>query len=435
MYLLYALLPFKGRLVIAHLNHGARGRASDKDMEFVGNLGRQLGLEVRVGRLRPLSPGAKDVPGFERRARDARRDFLFRTRDDCGASRVLLGHTADDQVETVLMRIFEGAGISGLKGIPRRTAEGIERPLLDTWREQILDHLARRRIPFRTDATNFDTRFERNWVRRVLIPLLESRYGKGLRKRIFALGERFREIDEFLGAAAGRWMRRNVRPGPAGAAGELRLPRASYSKLPSAVRKKIVQLLCFDGMNVAPNERLIEAVDAVLVGGKPSARLSLGKDASLCCRYGEAFFRSRRTADGPAGRAAGIGTLAVREMDGKPTPARLRRLAAGEKGAAFDADRVSGPFSVRPLRAGDRIRPYGHGTEKKVKEILIDRKVPREERWGRAVVCDASGEIVWIPGVVRSSIAPVSAETRRTAVVALRAQAATRKGVPGSRVC
>ena len=103
-----------------------------------------------------------------------------------------------------------------------------------------------------------------------------------------------------------------------------------------------------------------------------------------------------------------------------PTRARLRRLAAGERSAVFDADGIQRPFSLRPLRAGDRIRPFGAPGTRKVKEILIDRKVPRDERWGRPVVCDANGEIVWIPGVVRSAAAPVTRETRRTIVLELR---------------
>jgi tRNA(Ile)-lysidine synthase len=106
-------------------------------------------------------------------------------------------------------------------------------------------------------------------------------------------------------------------------------------------------------------------------------------------------------------------------MKGRPAPARLRSLAEGERAAAFDAGALSGPFSVRPLRAGDRIRPFGATGTKKVKEILIDKKIPREERWGRPVVCDADGGIVWIPGVVRSSAAPVTRETRRTVILQL----------------
>ena len=102
---------------------------------------------------------------------------------------------------------------------------------------------------------------------------------------------------------------------------------------------------------------------------------------------------------------------------GKIAPGRMRRLAEGERWAAFDSDTVSTPLSLRPLRAGDRIRPFGLDSDKKLKEILIDRKVPRVERWGRPVVCDAKGNILWVPGVVRSAHAPVTTKTRRTIVL------------------
>ncbi|MGB7631702.1 MAG: tRNA lysidine(34) synthetase TilS [Candidatus Deferrimicrobium sp.] len=85
------------------------------------------------------------------------------------------------------------------------------------------------------------------------------------------------------------------------------------------------------------------------------------------------------------------------------------------------------PLTVRPLRAGDRIRPFGgiaggnaRDGEKKVKEILIDRKIPRDDRWERPVVCDAEGAILWIPGVLRSAHAPVTPETRMTAILRIR---------------
>ncbi len=124
------------------------------------------------------------------------------------------------------MRVFEGAGIGGLKGIPRETADGIVRPILDVWKEDILGYLKKRKIPYRIDRSNVDTRFERNWVRNVLLPLLVKRYGKSVKKRIFTLGERFRELDDYLEAEAGRWIRRNVKmSGTASLSEEKRSPR------------------------------------------------------------------------------------------------------------------------------------------------------------------------------------------------------------------
>ena len=85
------------------------------------------------------------------------------------------------KVETILMRVFEGVGIGGLKGIPRGKTDGIVRPILDVWKEDILENLKKRKIHFRRDKSNDDTRFERNWIRHVLIPLLVKRYGKAVK--------------------------------------------------------------------------------------------------------------------------------------------------------------------------------------------------------------------------------------------------------------
>jgi tRNA(Ile)-lysidine synthase len=107
---------------------------------------------------------------------------------------------------------------------------------------------------------------------------------------------------------------------------------------------------------------------------------------------------------------------------------QARRLAAKGDAEVFDAAGLTLPLTVRPLRAGDRIRPFGWHAgrnaldgEKKVKEILIDRKIPRDDRWGRPVVCDAEGAILWIPGVLRSAHAPVTPETRKTVLLRVRA--------------
>lgn len=445
VYLLDISRKSTGRLLVGHYNHGARGKASEADQRFVEGLCKDWVLPLEVGRAQPGTPvsrhgGRKESvpPRFEEKAREIRYAFVKDLLVRHGAKRVLVAHTADDQVETILMRILEGAGISGLKGIPRRSDDGIERPLLDTWREDILEYLRRRKIPYRTDKSNFDTRFERNWIRHVLIPVLEKRYGKAVKKRIYALGERFREIDEFLEATVRRWMRSNVKPWADATVRSFRFPRARYSKLPSVVRKKIVQILFFERLDIAPNERLLEAIDKIVTAGGPSDTLDIGKGAVLECRYDEIVIhrsdgtkRTRGAERGDAGAASfempGPGRYErfVWEERGKPAAASLRRLSEGERGALFDAALLDVPLVVRPLRAGDRIRPFGASGVKKVKDILIDRKVPRDERWGRAVVCDGSGEIVWIPGVVRSSIAPVTRETRRAVVLGLRPPPAT----------
>ena len=511
VYLVTCFLKGSSPLLLAHYNHRARGKESEKDQKFVEELSGALGIPMEVGK-KPSHAGNTRVPGgdvgtdragFEGKARQERHAFLRDLKKKYGAETILMGHTADDQVETILMRVMEGAGITGLKGIPRQTPEN-ERPLLDTWREDILKYLRKHKIPFRVDRSNLDTRFERNWVRHVLIPLLEKRYGKSVKKRIFTLGERFREIDVYMEENARNWIKKNgILPLPkrgrnkrisAGAGKEsgkgdheyggrkrrgeatspeivakeaVTLPRKAYAGLPSVLRIKILQILCFEWIGTEPNERLLASMDRLIVSGGASARLNIGKGAVLRCRYGEAIFSPPVPGESPGTKVlrswhtgkrkqeksgkeidgrnrkmmrvvepvvpmegpgrygwmanedpAAVSTRTILwEEKGKTALNRIRRLAEGEQWAVFDGGMVASPLFIRSLRVGDRVRPFGLEADKKVKEILIDRKIPREERWGRPVVCDANGEILWIPGVIRSSHAPVTPKTRRTIVL------------------
>jgi len=410
MFLLHELVRGgKGRIVIAHVNHGVRGEESNKDQAMVEDIAKKLQLEkeIYICKERVLHPG------FEKYARNVRHEFLNRISRKYGEAKIALAHTADDQVETILMRVFEGAGITGLKGIPRETGDGIVRPLLDVWKEDILADLKKRKIRYRIDRSNFDTRFERNWVRHVLLPLLVKRYGKPVKKRIFILGERFRELNDYVEKEARRWVKGNL--GRSTPTRHFSIRRERYSALPTVLRVKILQTICFDRLGLAPNERLLEAMDRNIRDGGPSARRNVGKGWRLVNRYEEAIFLPVQIAP-----KDGFDDL-VFEAKERLTAPQAKRLAARGDAEVFDADALRIPLAVRPLRAGDRIRPFGSATEKKVKEILIDRKVPREERWGRTVVCDAEGAILWIPGLLRSAHAPLTKATAKTVLLRLRA--------------
>src|SRR3990172_43877 len=414
------------RLLVGHYNHGARGRESEADQRFLVSLCKDWGLPMEVGRAQPgatLFPptGRKGgvPPRVEEKARKARYAFLKDLLVRHKAQRILVAHTADDQVETVLMRVLEGAGITGLKGIPRVTDERVERPLLGTWRKEILEYLKRHKIPYRVDKSNFDTRFERNWIRHVLIPLLEKRYGRSLKKRIYSLGERFRELDIFIDQTAHNWLENNNiiytnsnksgLPHSDGSDTEaIRIPRKAYANLPSLLRIRILQILCFEHVGTAPNERLLASMDKLIVSGKASACLNVGRGATLRCRYGEAILSpsgkrektaagARRPAQtgkgksgqGPVGKEparkirkkTGTPEPAVRmggpgmyrwdaggpyyddvppgslrafqwKEQGKIAPGRVRRLAEGERCAPFDKEMVSSPLSLPPLPSG-----------------------------------------------------------------------------------
>ena len=423
-------------ILVAHVNHGLRGNDSLEDGRFVRKIAIRMGTPIRLKYFRPPvghseTDGRRNSPANrpilavrgEELARRQRYEFFRNLMKETGIGTVFLAHTADDQVETVLMRVLEGAGIAGLKGIPRRTKDGIQRPILHIWKKDVLKYLEKHNISYRMDESNLDTRFERNWIRHVLIPLLEERYGKTVKKRIFALGERFREIDRFLDVTARKWIGRNIKMAPASETAVFR--RKPFQKLPSELRIRILQILCFEKVQIAPNERLLASMDRLVLSGGPSKSLAIGKGATLSCSYEDARMTTKKEGqkrppgktffmDGPGVYAFPGVTILWKEKKGGMRTAAIRKRSAGEEETIFDAAGLHLPLTVRPLRYGDRIRPYGMDAKKRVKEILIDRKIPRDERWGRPVVCDAKGTILWIPGVIRSAHAPVAPDSRRT---------------------
>jgi tRNA(Ile)-lysidine synthetase-like protein len=437
VYLLHHLPSEEGggrsRPLLLHMNHKLRGGESDADQRFVESLAESLGLPVAVGE--SDRPGDDCPTGIESRARAQRYAFIRKTCAERGIRRVLVAHTADDQVETVLMRIFEGAGVSGLKGIPLVAEGGIERPLLNMWRREIVETLDAAGHPYRTDSSNLDTRFERNWVRHVLLPMLVERYGEPVRKRIHALGERFRELDGYILKTAANWIRRNVKGSPP------TFRRSSFAALPSPVRIAVLQQLLLAHARKSANERLLTRLDGMVISGKPSASVHAGNRTRIANRYERvAILRTEEASSGPEpgpGLRVAIpeGAVGAFHFDGKfpatidatEMPAsKWRKMQNGKAArgrrdlACFDPLSLRFPLAVAPLAAGDTITPFGGIGSRKVKEIMIDLKIPRESRWGRATVRDASGRILWIPGVVRSDIAPVDERSGQVLCLAAR---------------
>ncbi len=152
--------------------------------------------------IRPTSDEKRPGVGWEAAARQMRYEFLIETARQRGARLIATGHTADDQVETVLHHVLRGTGLAGLSGIHaiRKASEAVTiiRPLLDLSRAELLDYLARRKQTFRTDATNEDRRFTRNRLRHDLLPMIEQQFNPQVRDALLRLSRIARETQQSL---------------------------------------------------------------------------------------------------------------------------------------------------------------------------------------------------------------------------------------------
>jgi tRNA(Ile)-lysidine synthase len=399
---LAALAPaWRLRLHVVHVDHGLRPE-SGRDADFVRRLGARLAVPVDVAR---VEVGAGSV---EAAARTARHAALSAAADRLGAERIALGHTADDQAETVLMRMLEGTGVRGLAGIPAVRGR-IIRPLLEARHRDTVAALEAAGQPWLEDPTNRDVRFFRNRVRHELLPALRvhgdvvaalTRVARSARAHVDALDELAeRELERLATVEAGAvtLTRSALAALPADVAAEV-LRRAaarlgSRAPLRAWGHRGLRRVLA----SVAPRRPFRLGGVSVEVSGD-RVRVGVATPAALAPRTLEAPGRVTLPEIGQAIEAALLPAAAY------VTPREATRVA-------FDADGLPAPLMVRGRRRGDRFEAFGGG-ERRLKSFLIDAKVPRWER-ARVPIVDAGGQIVWLAGLRRAAAAPVTAATRR----------------------
>ena len=386
------------RLHVAHLDHGLRGGDSRADARYTRRLARRLGLPVTVGRAcLPDRPRG----GLEEAARTARYGFLERVADEQQARRIATGHTADDQAETVLMRLLRGAGSEGLAGIPPVRGR-IVRPLIDVRRPQIEGYLRRCRLRPRQDATNRQMDRLRNRVRGELIPLLERRYQPGI-------VEVLNRIARLESEEAGYFRSR------ARAALKARAQRLSKGKIVLDLNgfedyfkigekylfRELIERLKGDlrGIESLHLEQLVELAGR----GSSGSRLSLpGGIMAERSRDGLIFVREPaklfcRTVKLPGRtRLEGSGWVFRSRLIKKDR--RFQLPAEGDAYQAFfDWSRLRGPFVLRSRRPGDRFHPLGRKGSCKLSDFFIDRKIPRALRDDLPLLVGRDG-IIWVAG-------------------------------------
>jgi tRNA(Ile)-lysidine synthase len=395
--------PARGLVLTAgHVDHGLRGEEGAGDRDAAGALAARLGVPF-VARAVAVAPG----PGLEAGARRARHRALAALADEAGAGWIALAHTEDDQAETVLLRLLRGAGRGGL-GAMRPIVGRLWRPLLAVTRADVRRYLAERELPFRIDRSNADLAHARNRLRRLVVPLLAGEFNPRLAHALAGLARRLRDEDDFLAAAA------TVRAAALAREGGLAVAVAAE---PVALARRIVRGW-LDGAGAptagaAVVERVLglaRGTRAVAVAVPGPARVV--REGTLLVRRpgrratAERFRREivpGDTVDGPGGRwRLLVSAPRARLAD------ELRGL--GPAHARFDADALALPLVVRSPAPGDRVHVPGVGT-RKLQDVLVDAKVPRERRPSVPVVVDATGTVLWVAGYVRGAAARITPST------------------------
>ena len=426
--LAHLLLATRGQLGVtvelAHFNHRLRGRQAERDAAAAAAMARRLGLRFHLGLGDALTPQLRRSASVQELARGMRLAFLL------GLARrrraiVALGHTGDDQSESMLMRFLAGTGPAGLGGIPPASHGGrLVHPLLFARRTAIESWLAAREVSWRTDATNLTRHYLRNRLRLDLLPVIAREYNPRIVERLCALAGMLRHDADFVEMHAARLLE--------SAAVETRRYAFTEEMLATAHPAVMSRALVLAMRAVArlPADFSSRHVEALLAPGSGARSWDLPGGVS-CSRDGAGLLLARATAaaraTGPRPAALNIpGQLTL--SGGDTLSARVRTPPAGFDPRTFGADpfrvaldlsSLSPPLAVRSRRPGDRFRPLGLPSDKKLKELLIEAKIPAGRRSQVPLVCDRDG-IVWVAGVRPAERCRVHAGTKRLLVLELK---------------
>jgi tRNA(Ile)-lysidine synthase len=359
----------------------------------------------------------------EEAGRRARYAFFEEVRALVGARVIATAHQQDDEIETFFLRLFRGSSLAGLKGIPPVRGR-IIRPLIEARRTEILHFLDDEKIPYRLDPTNLETTPDRNFVRNRLIPTITERFPDFARPLQRTL-DRAREEDDFLDEQAKRLYSATVLSMEDG----LVIKAADLVQAPPVLASRVIlaALYTLAGPDVRFTRTHLESILKILRSDRPSSKISLPGEVSLLRQYHRLLLTKGPTQErspiAPVS-VAGPGTIELPEMG---IAIRFRVFADkhdvaefpdGRKRALFDADKIPFPLTIRSPAAGDRFRPWGMQGTRKLKKVLIDLKVPVQQRITLPLLVK-EGRILWIAGIRRSSEAPIGLGTNRILEVSL----------------
>ncbi len=394
-------------LIAAHLNHRLRGVESDTDEDFCREVASRYKIPFETQRI-DIKGMASDLRlNLEDAGRRARIEFLDEINRKYQGAAVVLAHHADDQAETVLMRLLRGSGMTGLSGMTHRNARGYVRPLLDISRSEIEQYLHRRGLKWREDASNSDTVYLRNRIRHQLLPLLEE-YNPAIRSCLAATASvlggdevLLREMTEQVYSELFRMER-----------GSCVCSVAQLGLLNPALQRRVLRLAfkqlaeSLEGVS----QRHVDAIGDLLASARPNSRLVLPCSVTAVREY-DRFALTYANADMvkndeelqitkpgcyqlPQG---GCLTVALSGITALPTD---------PDSVCFDLGKTPLPWMVRTFRPGDRIIPFGMSGRKKVKDIYIDRKIPLSDR-SRLPLLFCGENLIWIAGVCTSELSRI----------------------------
>ncbi len=444
LYLLQGLTLFKGgvKIRVAHLNHLIRGASAVADADFVRETCEKFGLEYHQAEFRVKTFAKENSLSLEEGARRARYTFFASILSKFNIPVLLLGHNADDQAETLLLRLLRGTGPQGLGGMapvsalpppdPRLKAlfpydpeliskVKLGRPLLGVWRNDIEKYCAINNLDPRRDETNLEPGYTRNRVRNELIPYLEKEFKPFQRKGLIQLSRLVRSEQEWLDRLTGEAFAAHA---IISNNSKVEFARAYFEAQPLALQRRLLRRAYFQLSGTLENleSRGIEEIISTphLTSHLPGGFTGFSNSKKIGIRrtkISKILPLIPRALSLPGEVVGPDWILKAKVLDrAKISDEEIKKLGKNE--AFLDLDLTGFSFIIRSRKPGDKFQPLGSPGRRKIQDIMLDTGIERDFRsvWPLVVATFQERKpeaIVWLPGIATPQRYKVTPQTQK----------------------
>jgi tRNA(Ile)-lysidine synthase len=399
-YLLHSLRADKNLgLRVAHLNYKLRGEESDQDESFCRELAGDLNIPIDI-KICDLSHLKKSPGNLQAAAREERLSFYNHLLRQYGFDKIALGHTLDDNSETVLGNIIRGCGLSGLSGIASRSGN-IIRPLLNISKAEITSSLDQNGISYRIDSSNMGSEYMRNKIRNILIPAIRDDFNPRLDQALYRLSRFAYEADEFFRAEAERFIMDHV---SASLFKNAIIEIEAFERLKPIARKYALKILVEKVSGQARGIVANDLIESALAISESATGTRADLGAGLMLERDHGCLIVFRPAEGISPQNVTIpGKIALKGYDlmldsqvETRTPGGYDRTT-DNRCVALDFDKFGTDLKIRRFEKGDYFQPLGMDNPKKLGDFYTDRKIPRALR-PEIPLLVSGNEIIWVIG-------------------------------------
>lgn len=413
MVLFRSLLQLKNKyklnLVIAHFNHQLRGKESDEDEDFVRKYSKDHGIDCYIERANTSLTAETQKISVQEAARNLRYAFFTKVRTSIGFSKIATGHNADDNSETILLNMFRGAGVQGLKGIPmHRNDTGIIRPLLFATRHDIELYALENHIPYRVDSSNLKADYTRNFLRLNVLPLIKENLNPNISATFQRTSQLFNELDQYLISESKQLFNKIVTNN---SVDELALDLKELHNHPIFLQEYILFTLAKEFTKQEISFSNVRALHKTTFS-EPGSYCSLKMDICFYKDRDLAFFKRVKFLV-PFKYNINIGEeYNYEHFSFTSKTVNEPKFNNNPNEEYIDGSLVTGQLMLRNWTEGDWFFPYGMEGKKKISDLFVDQKIPIFKK-STIPILESNGSIIWVCGLRLDDRFKISSQTNK----------------------